>query len=151
MSNDILSQTTAEVQPLHPEEFHLDVKIKVAEDRNADIVTLTRTGEQFLFIHWLKRMESAIAEFERFHAIKRIDPAIWSAHEWLRKNGLRSKAEVLYFISEVLPKLKLPADSPLATTRCRRCSSEIWGRESILTGIGSSCRRNGQRRTLALA
>lgn len=144
MTNDILSQNTTEVQPLRPEDFELEVKFKIAEDRNADVVTLEQTGEQYLFIHWLQRMESAVAEFERFHAIKQIDSAIFSAYLWLRKNGIKSKAQVLYFIAEVLPKLKLLPDSPLATTRCRRCGSKIWGRESVLTGVGSSCRRNGK-------
>ncbi len=150
MTNDILSQSAIEVKPLRPEDFHLDIRLKVGEDRNADVVTLLRTGEQYMFIHWLQRMESAAAELERFLAIRRIDPAIFSAHQWMRKNGIKTKEAFLYFVAEVLPKLRLPADSPLATMRCRRCGSEVWGRESLLTGIGSSCRRNGHRRTGAV-
>ena len=61
------------------------------------------------------------------------------ARIWLSACGVKTETE-FHDLSKRIPLLKLQPDDPHAFTRCRVCRSKIWGRMSLITGVGSECR-----------
>ena len=129
----------------------LSVRIKIdPDDRDRDIVTL-ENGEAYHFCTWLRGVELAVRLLRRALSTPtgRLTSTIYNQAAWgrafLDKCGVKTEEDFQYLESGLLPKLKLPPDSPRAARRCRICGSRIWGRESLLTGIGSECRHGGAR------
>jgi len=127
----------------------LKVTIKVAENRDRDVVTLAN-GSQYYFPAWLAATERAarfakmFIELPDHTATKEQCTEFYAACKWLHWCGVRMDGDfdgdVKALLDEILPKLRMPADSPMASARCAKCGSRIWGREAVVTGLGSECR-----------
>ncbi len=122
----------------------ISMNITIKARPNGDMVRLCG-GEEMTFDHWLRLAECAVRSVRA--AIGRpfasITPSEYQAacegRRWLRACGIHDLQGFLDLEAH-LPLLRLPPD-PTRARRCRRCGSRIWGREALLTGYGSSCRR----------
>ena len=115
----------------------LNIRYKVGETPAQDHILFSDGGSTSLktFVTILARLTASLAEFP----ITNADTV--AALTILHRLGLEYSADTLTDLKELAYKLQLPADSPRARRYCVRCGSEIWGRESLLTGIGGGCRK----------
>lgn len=135
----------AEPKPL------LEVRFSMSPDRQSDKVYLTN-GTGYLFFDWLKATESAVKtclEYADLVTCTRAQTLEWErAARWMWRCGVRfdNRAALIELRDERLPLLRLPPDSPNMTRRCARCGRPIYGRESIILGVGTECRKKGVAR-----
>jgi hypothetical protein len=138
--------TSIMTRMIKPDGFRLAVRVEPSIDRQRDIVVLERTGETFLWDHWLRLVRRSADLVRRALDDGGTSEAAVRAARWLTLNGIRSERDFEYLVEVHLPLLELPPDSSAARTTCLRCGAEIWGRESLLTGLGSDCRRSRRPR-----
>ena len=121
-------------------------KITIGRDPDHDIVVLLN-GDRYFFPAWLNLTRSAVSAIRQSIDTQSTCASARRAHDWLALCGIVSHQDFEDF-EKHLPLLDQPS-SPSVTRSCRVCGSSIWGRESIVTGIGSGCRRdNGARHAI---
>ncbi len=122
----------------------MEITIRHAEDPQDDLVQL-KDGTEFTWPAWLNRTEHAVHAVRTAFDVPIKDlgnerlAAAKAGHDWLVACGVVTLSDFLD-LELHLSVLRQPPD-PSNTRHCRRCGSEIWGRESLLTGLGSECRR----------
>lgn len=127
----------------------LTVRYHIAPRREDDKVYLS-DGLGFFFSEWLRATERAVKdciEYNDATALTKTQIFEWSrSAKWLWRCGVRfdDRVALIQLRDETLPLLRLPADSPSMTRRCARCGRPISGRESIIYGIGTECRKKAR-------
>jgi hypothetical protein len=121
------------------------MNIKLITAQNGDqLVVIGKRDNRFTleWEQWASRARlsvSAIEVAKRERTPQAFRLAI-AAHEFLSLCGISSNDEYEDFKSRVIPNLST-SDAQVMSV-CRKCGERIYGRESLLTGYGSQCRRN---------
>lgn len=113
-----------------------------AGNPDEDIVVLCN-GQRYRWIEWLGLTTKAVS---RVRAALDTQTRSWEAdwgHDWLVLCGIKTKEDFETFEKQ-LPLLQ--SDSSARAVRiCTHCGSKIWGREALVTGLGSKCRKEKRK------
>jgi hypothetical protein len=120
----------------------MNIRIVIGRNGEEDLVVLADRSS-WTWGAWLNRTEQAVKAVRAALAENRITPDAQSAHGWLKQCGVTSR-EQFEDLERHLPQLRQPM-SAANGRRCRKCSSRIWGKMALLTGLGSECRRGKNR------
>ncbi len=120
----------------------MEIRIVLAKNGDEDTVIL-KDRSLWEWTAWLKRTERAVAIVRAALDANRVTPAAQSAHAWLGLCGVTTQAQ-FEDLERHLPQLRLPM-SAANGRRCRKCGAKIWGKLALVTGLGSECRRGGNR------
>lgn len=116
----------------------MNVKIIIGKNGEEDMVKLT-DGTGHMWSGWLRRTEQAVSTMRAAIDEKRISPEAQAAHAWLVRCGVATHTQFADLEAH-LPQLRMPM-SAANGRRCQKCGSKIWGKQALLTGLGSECRR----------
>ena len=115
----------------------MNIRIKLGVNGDDDIVVLPDRS-RWMWSAWLKRTEQAVKAVRAAFNSNTITPEAIAGRAWLVRCGVTERPQ-FEDLERHLPQLRLPADRT-NTQRCVRCGSRIWGRQALLTGLGSRCR-----------
>lgn len=117
----------------------MNVKIIVGETSEQDVVVLAN-GARYQWSAWLKMTELSVKSVRAAFDANAVTRDAIAGRNWLHSCGVNSRAD-FEDLEKHLPQLRQPMSGQNAR-RCVVCGSRIWGKESLLTGVGSGCRRD---------
>ena len=120
----------------------MDIKIVIGRNGNEDTVVLADKS-RLPWSKWLRRTVLAVKALRAALDESRITPEAQAGHAWLKLCGVTSR-EQFEDLECHLPQLCQSMNAANGR-RCRKCGSRIWGKMALLTGIGSECRRGGNK------
>lgn len=124
------------------------MKVKLIETQQGDQMVVLTNGSALDWDTWTKRVRLSVAAIEIAKRERTPQAAriAYVAHEFLKLCGVSDNTEYDDLRTRILPNINKPDNTQMST--CRRCGERIWGRESLLTGYGSHCRRNPSARRI---
>ena len=120
----------------------MNIRVILGKNGDEDKVILSDRS-RWTWSVWLKQTELAVKTVRSVLTKRKTAPGLFQAYAWLVRCGIKTQRD-FDDLEKHLPKLHRSMNVANGR-RCLKCNSRIWGKEALLTGLGSSCRHGGNR------